>query len=51
LKNAFMAAQKGFFNSLVQFSVPLVFGESGIRTSNGLLMHLLRVALRATISE
>jgi hypothetical protein len=46
-----LAVQKRLFSSLSQFSHALFLVESGIRTPNGLLLHLLRVALRATISE
>ena len=45
-----LAGQNKLFNQLAQFSDPLFLVRSGIRTPNGLLMHLLRVALRATIS-
>lgn len=41
----------GLFNFRAQFSDPLFLVGSGIRTPNGLLLHLLRVALRATLLE
>ena len=53
LAGLILAAQKRLLNSLARFSGPLFLVDSGIRTPNGFLLHLLhllRVALRATIS-
>ncbi len=46
-----LAGQKRLFYQLAHFSDPLFLVGLGIRTPRRLLLHLLRVALRATFAE
>jgi len=46
-----LAAQKGLFNQLAQFSAPPVLDRVGDSNPDGLPLHLRRVARRATVLE